>query len=57
MKEKLPDKAIDILDEIGASQNLKTNKSKTISSKEVADIVANIAKIPQKILIEKITKC
>jgi ATP-dependent Clp protease ATP-binding subunit ClpA len=47
-ERKLPDKAIDILDEIGASQNLKTNKSKTISSKEVADIVANIAKIPSK---------
>ena len=47
-ERKLPDKAIDILDEIGASQNLKKNKSKIISSKEVADIVANIAKIPSK---------
>ncbi len=47
-ERKLPDKAIDILDEIGASQNLKTNKNKIITSKEVADIVAKIAKIPSK---------
>ena len=55
-ERKLPDKAIDILDEIGASQNLKTNKNKNITSKEVADVVAKIAKFLQKILIEKIIK-
>ena len=47
-ERKLPDKAIDILDEIGAAQNLKPTKNKTISSKEVADIVAKIARIPSK---------
>ena len=47
-ERKLPDKAIDILDEIGAAQNLKPAKNKTISSKEVADIVAKIARIPSK---------
>ncbi len=47
-ERKLPDKAIDILDEIGAAQNLKTTKNKTISPKEVADIVAKIARIPSK---------
>ena len=45
---KLPDKAIDILDEIGAAQNLKSVRKKEISSKEVADIVAKIARIPSK---------
>ena len=45
---KLPDKAIDILDEIGAAQNLKSVRKKVISSKEVADIVAKIARIPSK---------
>ncbi|MBF96621.1 MAG: ATP-dependent Clp protease ATP-binding subunit ClpA [Alphaproteobacteria bacterium MarineAlpha9_Bin4] len=47
-ERKLPDKAIDILDEIGAAQNLKSGKNKIISSKEVADIVAKIARIPSK---------
>ena len=47
-ERKLPDKAIDILDEIGAAQNIKSSKNKTISSKEVADIVAKIARIPSK---------
>jgi ATP-dependent Clp protease ATP-binding subunit ClpA len=47
-ERKLPDKAIDILDEIGASQNLKVNKNKNITAKEVADVVAKIAKIPSK---------
>ena len=47
-ERKLPDKAIDILDEIGASQNLKINKNKNITSKEVADVVSKIAKIPSK---------
>ena len=47
-ERKLPDKAIDILDEIGAAQNFKPAKNKNISSKEVADIVAKIARIPSK---------
>ena len=47
-ERKLPDKAIDILDEIGAAQNLKINKKKIISSKEVEDTVAKIARIPSK---------
>ena len=47
-ERKLPDKAIDILDEIGASQNLKVNKNKNITAKEVADVVTKIAKIPSK---------
>jgi ATP-dependent Clp protease ATP-binding subunit ClpA len=47
---KLPDKAIDIIDEAGASQMLVTEskRKKTIGVKEVEAVVAKIARIPPK---------
>lgn len=47
---KLPDKAIDIIDEAGASQMLlpETRRKKVIGLKEVEAVVAKIARIPPK---------
>jgi ATP-dependent Clp protease ATP-binding subunit ClpA len=47
---KLPDKAIDIIDEAGASQMLlpEGKRKKTIGLKEVESVVAKIARIPPK---------
>jgi len=47
---KLPDKAIDVLDEAGAAQMLlpEGRRKKTITNKEVEDIVAKIARMPAK---------
>ncbi|MCB9990062.1 MAG: ATP-dependent Clp protease ATP-binding subunit ClpA [Rhodospirillales bacterium] len=47
---KLPDKAIDIIDEVGAAQMLVTaDKRKTeIGIKDIEDVVAAIARIPSK---------
>ncbi len=47
---KLPDKAIDVLDEAGAAQYLlpKSKRKKTISSKDVESVVAIMARIPPK---------
>ncbi|WP_340646274.1 ATP-dependent Clp protease ATP-binding subunit ClpA [Phenylobacterium sp.] len=47
---KLPDKAIDIIDEAGASQMLlpEGRRKKTIGLKEVEAVVAKIARIPPK---------
>src|SRR5450432_3221254 len=47
---KLPDKAIDIIDEAGASQMLlpEGRRKKTIGLKEVESVVAKIARIPPK---------
>ncbi|HYE52741.1 MAG TPA: AAA family ATPase, partial [Azospirillaceae bacterium] len=47
---KLPDKAIDILDEVGAAQMLlpESKRKKTISVKDVEAVVAKIARIPPK---------
>ncbi len=47
---KLPDKAIDVIDEVGAAQMLvpASKRRKTIGVKEVEDIVAKIARIPPK---------
>ena len=47
---KLPDKAIDVLDEAGAAQMLvpEAKRKKTITHKEVEDIVAKIARMPSK---------
>ncbi len=45
---KLPDKAIDIIDEVGAAQMLVTEdkRKKTIGQKDIEDVVAAIARIP-----------
>lgn len=47
---KLPDKAIDVIDEAGAAQRLLTTnkKRKTITPKEIEAVVAKIARIPPK---------
>ncbi len=46
----LPDKAIDVIDEAGAAQRIlpKSKQKKTISPKEIEEIVAKIARIPPK---------
>ena len=46
----LPDKAIDVVDEAGAKQQLlpKSKRKKTISEIDVEKIVASIARIPEK---------
>lgn len=45
---KLPDKAIDIIDEVGAAQMLvpEAQRKKTIGVKDIEDVVAVIARIP-----------
>jgi len=47
---KLPDKAIDVIDEVGASRMLlpENKRKKTVSAKDVENIVAMIARIPPK---------
>ena len=47
---KLPDKAIDVIDEVGASRMvLPPNKRRsTVTVKDVEEVVAKIARIPQK---------
>ncbi|SVB04315.1 uncharacterized protein METZ01_LOCUS157169, partial [marine metagenome] len=47
---KLPDKAIDVIDEVGAAQMLlpEHRRKKTISAKDVENVVAKIARIPSK---------
>ena len=47
---KLPDKAIDVIDEVGASRMLQpeNKRKKTVTLKDVEDIVAKIARIPPK---------
>ncbi|MCE2964545.1 MAG: ATP-dependent Clp protease ATP-binding subunit ClpA [Alphaproteobacteria bacterium] len=47
---KLPDSAIDIIDEVGAAQYLMppSKRKKTINSKDIEGIVAKIARIPEK---------
>ncbi|MFP5447986.1 MAG: ATP-dependent Clp protease ATP-binding subunit ClpA [Alphaproteobacteria bacterium] len=47
---KLPDKAIDLIDEAGASQMLlpESRRKKTIGVKEIEAVVAKIARIPPK---------
>ena len=47
---KLPDKAIDIIDEVGAAQMLlpEHRRRKTIGIKDVENVVAKIARIPPK---------
>jgi ATP-dependent Clp protease ATP-binding subunit ClpA len=47
---KLPDKAIDVIDEAGAAQHLlpDSRKKRTIGIKEIEAVVAKIARIPPK---------
>ncbi len=47
---KLPDKAIDVIDEVGASRMLlpENKRRKTVTLKDVENVVAMIARIPPK---------
>ncbi len=47
---KLPDKAIDVIDEVGAAQMLvaENKRRKTITAKEIEAVVATMARIPPK---------
>src|ERR1700760_4618424 len=47
---KLPDKAIDIIDEVGAAQMLlpENKRKKVIGVREIEEVVAKIARIPPK---------
>jgi ATP-dependent Clp protease ATP-binding subunit ClpA len=47
---KLPDKAIDVIDETGAAQMLRpeSRRRKTITAREIEEVVAKIARIPPK---------
>ena len=47
---KLPDKAIDVIDEAGAAQHLlpDSKRRKTITPKEIEAVIAKIARIPPK---------
>ncbi|MGP1354901.1 ATP-dependent Clp protease ATP-binding subunit ClpA [Roseicyclus sp.] len=47
---KLPDKAIDVIDEAGAAQHLvaESKRRKTIGAREIEEVVAKIARIPPK---------
>jgi ATP-dependent Clp protease ATP-binding subunit ClpA len=47
---KLPDKAIDVIDEAGAAQHLlsESRRRKTIGAREIEEVVAKIARIPPK---------
>ena len=47
---KLPDKAIDVIDEVGASQNLlpKSRRKKQMGVKEVEAVISTMARIPPK---------
>jgi len=46
----LPDKAIDVIDEAGAAQRIlpKSRQKRTITPREIEDIIAKIARIPPK---------
>ncbi|NTS63856.1 ATP-dependent Clp protease ATP-binding subunit ClpA [Sphingomonas sp. HHU CXW] len=47
---KLPDKAIDVIDEVGAMQMLvaPNKRKKTITAKEIEQVIATMARIPAK---------
>src|SRR5687768_14869097 len=47
---KLPDKAIDVIDEVGAAQMLKPagQRRKTLGVKDIEEVVAKIARVPVK---------
>ncbi len=49
-ERKLPDKAIDVMDEAGASQRLlpPSKRKKTINVSDIEHIIAKIARIPEK---------
>ncbi|KXZ30236.1 ATP-dependent Clp protease ATP-binding subunit ClpA [Leptospira santarosai] len=46
LDRKLPDKAIDLLDEAGARVRLREGGKKTVTVREIEDLVSKIAKVP-----------
>ena len=44
----LPDKAIDIIDEVGANFHMNENSSKQVKSSDIERTIANVARIPEK---------
>ncbi len=54
---KLPDKAIDVIDEVGAMQMLvpPSRRKKMITTKEIEAVVATMARIPPKIGVRPTT--
>lgn len=48
--KRLPDKAIDLIDEAGAKVKLQTGKNKEVTVKDVESIVAKLAGLPVKTL-------
>ncbi|WP_420142724.1 ATP-dependent Clp protease ATP-binding subunit ClpA [Sphingomonas sp.] len=55
---KLPDKAIDVIDEVGAMQMLvaPAKRKKTITAKEIEAVIATMARIPAKSVSNDDTK-
>ncbi|MBX3563795.1 MAG: ATP-dependent Clp protease ATP-binding subunit ClpA [Sphingomonas sp.] len=55
---KLPDKAIDVIDEVGAMQMLvpPSKRKKTITAKEIEAVIATMARIPPKTVSSDDTK-
>ena len=55
---KLPDKAIDVIDEVGAMQMLvvPAKRKKVITSKEIEQVIATMARIPPKSVSSDDTK-
>ncbi|WP_294338495.1 ATP-dependent Clp protease ATP-binding subunit ClpA [uncultured Sphingomonas sp.] len=55
---KLPDKAIDVIDEVGAMQMLvaPSKRKKTITPKEIEQVIATMARIPPKTVSTDDTK-
>ena len=55
---KLPDKAIDVIDEVGAMQMLvpPSKRKKMITTKEIEAVIATMARIPPKIGLEPTTR-
>ncbi|MBX3594267.1 ATP-dependent Clp protease ATP-binding subunit ClpA [Sphingomonas sp.] len=55
---KLPDKAIDVIDEVGAMQMLvpPSRRKKTITPKEIEAVIATMARIPPKTVSSDDTK-
>ncbi len=45
---KLPDKAIDVIDEAAAAVKIDTRKDKSVSEKDIEKIISRMAKIPEK---------
>ena len=54
--KKLPDKAIDVIDETGAAMKLKASKKKIIGEKEIEETIAVMAKIPSRNITRDDTK-